>query len=257
MDSFKINNNISLSEQAKVSIEKYIKQMDLTKSNKLPREEKLAEIIGVSRVTIRAALNELAGEGTIFRRQGKGTFVNVDSLNVKVTFSPVIEFTEMIKKSGYKPGIRNLNVSDYSINEDEIKQKLLLGKEDSLVAIEKIFFADDMVCAYWVDVFSKELLCGDSFSNLMNYDKSVFEYIYEKNRAEIVWDKIDLHVVNAENIPKYSMHLKNIFSKNMPLLLLKGIDYDKNDKPLVYSMEYINTQIIQFSVIRQRKIHYK
>ena len=72
--------------------------MDLKRDNKLPREEALAEMLGVSRITIRQALNDLASEGIIFRRQGRGTFVNVDSLDIKVTFSPVSELTQMIQK---------------------------------------------------------------------------------------------------------------------------------------------------------------
>ena len=64
-------NTLTLSEQAKREIHKYIKNMDLSRNNKLPREEVLAEMIGVSRITIRQALNDLASEGIIFRRQGK------------------------------------------------------------------------------------------------------------------------------------------------------------------------------------------
>lgn len=79
----------SLSGQAKEAILQYIEEMDLKTDNKLPREEALAEMLGVSRITIRQALNDLAAEGIIFRRQGRGTFVNVDSLNIKVTFSPL------------------------------------------------------------------------------------------------------------------------------------------------------------------------
>lgn len=60
----------SLSGQAKEAILQYIEEMDLKTDNKLPREEALAEMLGVSRITIRQALNDLAAEGIIFRRQG-------------------------------------------------------------------------------------------------------------------------------------------------------------------------------------------
>lgn len=257
MDGIKIGGSRSLAEQAKASIQSYIKQMDLSKSNQLPREEKLAELVGVSRITIRAALNELAAEGAVFRRQGKGTFVNVDSLNIKVTFSPVIEFARMIADSGYHPGVRNLGVSDYTAHQgEEIKKKLLLDSSDQLVAMERVFLADGMVCAYAVDLFSKSLLSGESYDKLQAYEKSVYEYIHARTGRRILWDKIDLQVVNAGDIPSYQRYLKDAFERDKPLLLLQGINYDENDAPTMYSMEYINTQIIQFSVIRQRRIKY-
>ena len=99
-----------LSGQAKEAILQYIEEMDLKRDNKLPREEALAEMLGVSRITIRQALNDLASEGIIFRRQGRGTFVNVDSLDIKVTFSPCMELTQMIQKSGYTPSVRLLKI---------------------------------------------------------------------------------------------------------------------------------------------------
>ena len=257
MDTFKIANSRSLAEQAKASIQTYIKQMDLAKSNKLPREEKLAELVGVSRITIRAALNELAAEGTVFRRQGKGTFVNVDLLNIKVTFSPVIELARMITDSGYQPGVRNLSVSDYTgPRGEEIREKLQLPSGEPLMAVERIFLADGMVCAYVVDLLSKSLLGDGDYEQLQAYEKSIFEYIHAQTGRRILWDKIDLHVVNAGDIPGYSLHLKDSFEREKPLLLLQGVNYDENDNPTMYSMEYINTQIIQFSVIRQRKINY-
>lgn len=47
----------------------------MVKGEKLPAESELAEIYGVSRVTIRQALAELEGGGIVERRQGIGTFV--------------------------------------------------------------------------------------------------------------------------------------------------------------------------------------
>ena len=80
---------IDLKTQAKVKIQEYIASLDLSKSNKLPREEEFCRIIGVSRITLRSALNELEMEGLVHRRQGKGTFVNITRRNMKLSFSPV------------------------------------------------------------------------------------------------------------------------------------------------------------------------
>ncbi|MEG1430228.1 MAG: GntR family transcriptional regulator, partial [Oscillospiraceae bacterium] len=123
---------LTLSQQAKSEIYRYIKGMDLKKNNKLPREEALAEQIGVSRITIRQALNDLSAEGTVFRRQGKGTFVNVDSLNIKVKFSPCMEFSQMIQNSGYTPSVKLLNIAQ-SPRDEAICDLLQMGPEEQLV----------------------------------------------------------------------------------------------------------------------------
>lgn len=81
-----------LSEEVKENMMRYIKSMDLVKNNKLPNENLLSSLFGDSRITIRSALNELASEGKIFRQKGRGTFVNVEALQIKVTFNPAVEF---------------------------------------------------------------------------------------------------------------------------------------------------------------------
>ena len=171
-------NTLTLSEQAKREIHKYIKNMDLSRNNKLPREEVMAEMIGVSRITIRQAFNDLASEGIIFRRQGKGTFVNVDSLNIKVKFNPCMEFTQMIENSGYTPSVRLLNIQ--KIDRDEaICQQLQMESGEQLVVAEKMFLADDTVCAFCRDYFSLSLIGGEeAFREFSKYENSIFQYIY-------------------------------------------------------------------------------
>mgnify|MGYP003372215638 FL=1 len=126
-----------LSGQAKEAILQYIEEMDLKRDNKLPREEALAEMLGVSRITIRQALNDLASEGIIFRRQGRGTFVNVDSLDIKVTFSPCMELTQMIQKSGYTPSVRLLKIRKIK-RKEEICSLLQMQPDEQLVVAEKL-----------------------------------------------------------------------------------------------------------------------
>ncbi len=255
MDDFKLS-ELSLSERARQNIHKYISKMELEKSNKLPSEESLAKIIGVSRVTIRKALDDLAAEGIVFRRQGKGTFVNVDSLNIKVKFNPAMEFSQMIRKCGYEPSVQLLNIQ--TIPYDEVIGSLLqLEKSSTLVMTEKFFLADGKICAYCIDYFDLSLIGGsDAYENFSRYESSVFNYIYRHSKEKIEWDKVEIDSVLGKDIPFFLTYVPADTYGFKPYLRLKGVDYNSEDKPLVYAEEYIDTSVIKFSMIRQKIIHY-
>ncbi|MEG0857007.1 MAG: GntR family transcriptional regulator [Terrisporobacter sp.] len=243
----------SLTNEVKDSIYKYIKSLDLSKDTKLPSEENMAQLIGVSRITIRSALNELASEGIIFRRQGKGTFVNSEALQMKAQLNPVKQFTDIIESSGYKSSIKALGYE--IINSDFNLSKLLKIKENEpLVAVRKIFYADKNPCTYCVDYFPLSLLedkneCDD----LDKYDDSIFKFLRDKAKVSISWDKVEIGTVtNLEND-----ELNNQFECRdnvKSFLLLEGINFDENDRPVMYIKEYIDTTFIRFNIIRQRLI---
>lgn len=256
LEDFHINVT-SLSEQAKNKIRQYISTMDLEKSNKLPREEVFAELIGVSRITLRSALNDLANEGVIFRRQGKGTFVNVDFLNINVTFNPVMEFTDMIRNSGYAPSVQLLGIQLVSPLKS-IETILQIPKGEKLVMCEKIFFADEHPCAYCIDYFPLAAIGGEeAFEDFSKYKNSVFTYIYSHSGRKIIWDKVNIKTTTGKDIPNLSSYISDKNIRNKPFLLLEGVNYDDNDTPLLYAMEYIDSELIQFSMIRQRNIDYQ
>lgn len=249
-------NVMPLSEQAKTEVMRYIEEMDLNRDNKLPREEVLAEMIGVSRITIRQALNALAAEGIIFRRQGKGTFVNVDSLNIKVTFSPCMELTQMIQNSGYKPSVRLLKISKIK-RDDEIASILQMQKEEQLVIAEKLFLADNQICAFCRDYFSMNLIGGEeAFDSFSKYEDSIYKYIYNLSGEKVEWDKVEIDTVMPADIQGLKRYVTVKELGDSPYLYLKSINYSSNDKPLVYANEYFNPSIIRFNLIRQKKIQY-
>lgn len=249
-------NALTLSEQAKREIHTYIRTMDLEKNNKLPREEKLAEIIGVSRITIRQALNDLAAEGIVFRRQGKGTFVNVDSLNVKVTFNPCMDFTQMIQNSGYTPSVKLLGITKIP-RDESVCQILHMGPEEQLILAEKIFFADDILCVFCRDYFSLSLIGGkEAFGAFSRYENSIFEYIYSLSGQKVQWDKVEIDTVLSTEIPSLAPYADLEKLGIMPFLYLKSVNYTPNDEPMILAHEYINTAIVKFNMIRQKNIRY-
>ena len=65
----------------------------------LPSEASLCEEFGVSRITVRNAIQYLTDEGYIVKRHGKGSFIN-DKLSKPA--SRFIRFTELCKEQGVK-----------------------------------------------------------------------------------------------------------------------------------------------------------
>ena len=53
----------------------YIDENGLQSGDQLPTEARLAQLAGVSLVTVRRALSELATQSVVRREQGRGTFV--------------------------------------------------------------------------------------------------------------------------------------------------------------------------------------
>ena len=74
---------VNLSSSVKNYLYQYIRSLEQTGNMKLPPESELSLKLGVSRVTVRRALDELENEGIILRIQGRGTFyLNLHHLQI-------------------------------------------------------------------------------------------------------------------------------------------------------------------------------
>jgi GntR family transcriptional regulator len=71
----------------------------------LPSERQLSADLGVSRLTVRAALDELVREGYLVRRRGSGTFVREPKIAQELTMT---SFSEDMRRRGMTPGSRTL-----------------------------------------------------------------------------------------------------------------------------------------------------
>jgi GntR family transcriptional regulator len=71
----------------------------------IPSERRLTIDLGVSRLTVRAALDELVREGYLRRRRGAGTFVNEPKVQKGMTIS---SFSDDMRGRGLTPGSRTL-----------------------------------------------------------------------------------------------------------------------------------------------------
>src|SRR5512132_4622346 len=73
----------------------------------IPSERQLSSELGVSRLTVRAALDELVREGYLVRRHGSGTFVSEPKIAQELTLT---SFSEDMRRRGMAPGSRTLEL---------------------------------------------------------------------------------------------------------------------------------------------------
>jgi GntR family transcriptional regulator len=79
----------------------------LTIGDAIPSERQLSVDLGVSRLTLRAALDELVREGHLVRRRGSGTFVGEPKIAQELTMT---SFSEDMRRRGMRPGSRTLEL---------------------------------------------------------------------------------------------------------------------------------------------------
>ena len=74
----------------------------------LPAERQLAGDLGVSRITVRRAIDALVADGRLISRQGAGNFVTspVPAARIAKNFAKLTSFSEDMRARGHKPGSR-------------------------------------------------------------------------------------------------------------------------------------------------------
>jgi GntR family transcriptional regulator len=74
----------------------------------IPSERQLSVDLGMSRLTVRAALDELVREGYLVRRRGAGTFVSEPKIAQELTMT---SFTDDMRRRGLVPASRTLELN--------------------------------------------------------------------------------------------------------------------------------------------------
>ena len=87
MQMLNANDSVPLYAQLKLAIQERLALRHLQQGDRLPSEMELCSKYGVSRITVRRAVDELVEEGILERRQGKGTFVAKKP--VRLMMSPI------------------------------------------------------------------------------------------------------------------------------------------------------------------------
>jgi GntR family transcriptional regulator len=120
--------------------------MDMIDSGKLspgqraPSEREIAETLGISRMTARAAMSNLVADGYLYSVPGKGTFVS--NPKMRQDLMELTSFTEDMRKRGLKPGARLLEIGVTDRASEKVYRRLELSGGEDLIRIHRLRTAD-------------------------------------------------------------------------------------------------------------------
>jgi GntR family transcriptional regulator len=109
----------------------------------IPSERQLSQDLGVSRLTVRAAIDELAREGYLVRRRGSGTFVREPKIAQELTMT---SFSEEMRRRGMRPGSKTLSL-DVKHAGAYLGRCLHVSPSERIVVAERLRLADDETMA--------------------------------------------------------------------------------------------------------------
>ncbi|HEY8473137.1 MAG TPA: GntR family transcriptional regulator [Natronosporangium sp.] len=112
---------------------------ELRVGDALPPERVLAPRFGVSRMTLRRAVEELVREGRLVRRHGAGTFVAEPKIAQGLA---VTSFSEDMRQRGAVPSSRTLAV-DEVLAGAQLGRRLEISPGEKVVRISRLRLADD------------------------------------------------------------------------------------------------------------------
>lgn len=108
----------------------------------LPSEREIASLTGLSRVTVRNAIQALVEAGTVVQRQGSGTFVTEKAQRVEQSLSHLTSFSEDMARRGMQSTSVWLERS-VCLPSPEETIALALSANDSVSRISRLRMADD------------------------------------------------------------------------------------------------------------------
>lgn len=210
---------------------------------KLPSEPKLAEMLGVSRATLREAMRAFEGQGLIRRRQGVGTFV-VGPANV---IESGLEVLESIEVMAHKIGL-DVTMGDLSVErilaDEELAENLCVDNEQPVIKISRVILADGRPVAYLIDMLPEVVLAPEDLR--AGFRGSVLDKLLASNNYSLTSSKTVIKAVAASSSIARALEIQ----RGDVLQLFIAHLYDDSGNCVDYSYSYFLPGYFKFHVVR-------
>lgn len=220
----------------------FIRSGVFSSGSQLPIEPQLAKTLGVSRGTLREGIRLLEEDGLIYRRPGVGTFVR-ESLHRQYPLDKNLGAVQVMRSMGIELKHTEINIT--IISADSFVSELLhIEKGSSLIHLERVGKIKEKRVVYGVNIFPKAIVGKDKFNH---FTGCLYEHLNEKYNQNIDYGIAKLIPVVAS----VDLSEKLKVAIGSPLLLIKQVNYDAENHPILFTREYWIKNNFEFTILRR------
>jgi DNA-binding GntR family transcriptional regulator len=213
---------VPLYHQAAQALEQAIADGRLPRGSKLESELDLAEQLGISRPTMRAAIKQLVDKGLLIRRRGIGTTVAPMPVRRAVALTSLYDD---LKESGREPRTRVLALEE-ALCAPEIAEQLGIGPEAPVLRLDRLRVVESDPIALMHNVVPVGLL---------EIEKEDLERtgLYDLFRENGISPHVATQWVGARKAETREAELLQI-DPGDPVLTMTRTAYDASGRPIEY-----------------------
>lgn len=202
----------------------------------LPSEGEIERHYGVSRITVRKAIEELSKEGIVVKKQGRGTFVQEEKILYDANI--IGSLTQRLEKQNHKLKTKSI---EYRIVTEAHHAKELLGC-DSLLCIKRYRTLDSIPFAIMLNYIA--------LSKVPDLQKrfdveSLYQFYTEAYGIKFFYaeETVEARAATQEQAKQLEV------PRASPLLSLQRLSFDQNHKPIEYSDIVIKADMYKHKII--------
>lgn len=198
--------------------------------DRIPSEHELSVRYGVSRITAKQAVEDLAKEGLVYRVQGKGTFVAKPRVEHNLT--RLISFSEQMVNRGMKPSTQVLE-KEVVVAREEVVRALALPEQSLVYKLRRLRLADGEVMGLQTAFVSTDL-CPNLLEEISH---NISLYMIFKEKYGLVPCRAS-ETYNAILLSAYEASLLQV-PEGSPALLVSRTAYLKDGRPLEHVISFL------------------
>lgn len=247
-----ISRNVPLADKVKREIVSRIESEGFVGGERrLPSEEELSRLFGVSRSTIRSALTSLEESGIVTRRHGVGTYFNdlgIPPSSVWGWLDEAPTFEDLIRSSSHTA--KTLLCKAEFREADSSAAPLRTEPNASVLWLEKVFYSDNFPIIYSETGIPLELAEPEKRElEVMReyFAKPVYEILAECFGSRVHHQTSEIRAILAEQTTARNLE----YEVGHPLLSLEEVGYSAEQKPLYHAIHHFRADLVSFRLVRR------